>query len=180
LSGTTLSRLAVKAAIAGMFLTGIGVAFLEGYEGYTRVHADPASAGAPVIAAQAQRALSSARLLDGSDAYNPSAVSETYQSPKAQHAVVRTATPTLFSAPTRRTWAPHPSQALGLPQYPAVRTPVPAVQRSMSVPASYTPPLWRGPSPAAPYGYAPGGFSPAPSALPPRRLRNRVRGCGFG
>jgi len=185
LAGTTLSRLAVKAAIAAVFLTGIGVAFLDGYEGYTRVHEDPAPAGPAAIAAPAQRSVWPAVVVDPSDIYNPPGVPVSYQAPpavhrKARHAEVRTATPAVSPAPTWQAWAPHASPAVVPPRYPAVRTQVPAAQRNISVPASYAAPGWPGQSPAGPYGYAPAGFSPAPMALPPRRSGNRPKGCGFG
>jgi hypothetical protein len=185
LASTTLSRLAVQAAIAGMFLTGIGVAFLKGYEGYIRVHEEPAPASPAAIAVPAPAAVSPAASLEHPDAYEASAGSVSHQAPRAvyskvERVMVRTATPAVSSAPTWRTWTPHTFRVLVSPQYPAMRTRIPAAQRNAFVPASYTPPMWQGPSRAAPYGYAPSGFSPASSAMPPRRLGNRPKGCGVG
>lgn len=185
MAGTTLSRLAAQAAIAGMFLIGIGVAYLKGYEGYIRVHEEPAPANPPAIAVPAPAAVSLAVGLEHPGGYEASVGSVSFQAAKAgqrrgEHAAVRTATPAVSSALAARTWTPRPSRVLVSPQYPAMRTGLPAAQRNTIVPASHTPPVWQGPLPVVPYGYAPGGFSPASGAMPPRRLGNRPKGCGFG
>lgn len=185
MASSNLNRLAINAGIAGLFLAGIGFAFVEGYRGFTRAREDRAVTRPKVdIGHQSALSLEGPPLVSTPmslkpaprkiDAHNPvSRVAASVQPLSAGGVVERTNVPQL-----------QPGSTLPVPATTPIQRPpvwvVPSARHDSLYPANPVRPSWHVPGPELLRAPPPWALPPARNGFPPARWDARPRVCPFG